>query len=66
MKMDKKIIIAIVAIVIIAAIAVYYTTQPPTTGYAVSAEDQALDVVDQELGSAVQGISDLDVQSAMT
>ena len=65
MKMNKKIIIAIVAIVII-ALAVYYAIQPPITGQAVSAEDQALDVVDQELGSAVQGISGSDVQSAMT
>jgi len=44
------------------------TTVPTvtTTVPSVPGENQAYIAIDQELGSAVQGISDSDVQSAMT
>ena len=45
------------------------TTQPatqPSTPTTSPAENQAINAVDQELGSAVQGISDSDVQNAIT
>ena len=42
------------------------TTSPTTTTLSSPAESQAVNAVDQELGSAVQGISNSDIQSAMT
>ena len=76
--MKTKIIIGILALVAVAALIFYFkvpstppvtTTTVPTvttTVPSVPGENQAYIAIDQELGSAVQGISDSDVQSAMT
>lgn len=78
--MKTKIIIGILALVAVAALIFYFkmpsvppiittTTTVPTvttTVPSVPGENQAYTAIDQELGSAVQGISDSDVQSAMT
>jgi len=76
--MNIKILIGILALVLLALI--FFSkapvTPPPTittvpqvtttTVPIVSAENQAYNVIDQELGSATQNISNSDVQNAMT
>ena len=79
--MNTKIIIGTLALVVVASLAFYLmsnpttpattttTTQPVTSTSTTSptspAENQAVNAVDQELGSAIQGISDSDIQNAM-
>lgn len=78
--MNTKIIIGILALVVVVALVFFFKPQgtPPvttttttvpsvtTTVPSVPGESQAYNAIDQELGSAVQGISNSDVQSAMT